>query len=75
MIYVTAEVDEDEVLGELEDEVLLKACRERGISLSTVSPELRTVLEDLYYALRDNDLEKAIKVINPILDKAIGRQV
>jgi len=33
------------------------------------------LLEKLYYALRDENLDEAIKIVNPLLDEVLGRQI
>ncbi|MEE8328225.1 MAG: hypothetical protein V3R32_05495 [Nitrosomonadaceae bacterium] len=61
------EVEDFELIDELESRDKFKE------NFAEFSDEHRTVLENLYYALRDGTQEDAIKVINPLLDEKLGR--
>lgn len=69
-MLVEVEVDEYDILNEISTETLRDALEER---LGNTPKDV--LFENIYYALRDKDLDKVIKLINPILAVSIGRQV
>ena len=63
--------NEEPDLSSLDTETLICSLNDRNEEYVYENAEL----ENIYYALRDNDLEKVIKLMNPLFDEAIGRQV
>ena len=72
-VDVLTEVDIDvaDIIGGISTEDLETELRTREVSNKSVDSEY----DNLYYALRDGDLEAAIKIANPILYTKIGRMI
>jgi len=74
-INVDIDIDIDEIIDEISTETLIDELKCRDVDLSEFNSINKIIFENLYYALRDKDLDKAIEIINPLLDKTIGRMV
>lgn len=70
MGYIQVEVNSEEVIDRLADEEIEKEFISRKRESDVCAD-----YEKLYYALRDRDIDKAIEIINPIMDLYIGRSV
>lgn len=73
-MYIDVNIDEDEVVSEISTKVLQDELASRNC-LDDYCDFDKGVLEQVYYALRDNDLEKVGILMNPVLLDAIGREV
>lgn len=73
-MYIEVEVDEEEMVSEISTKVLQDELAGRNC-LDDYCDFDKEVLEQVYYALRDNDLEKVGILMNPVLLDAIGREV
>jgi len=71
-VNTTIEVDIDinDVLIEATTAELESELADRGVVQGRDE-----ILENVYYALRDKDLDNVIKQINPLLDRVIGKVV
>lgn len=79
-IRVVTEVDIEvnEVLDQVSTKDRIEELRDRNDAsqeLNEWTEEHYQLPENLYYALRDGNKENAIKIVNPLLDEKLGRQV
>ena len=72
-VDITTEVDVNlsDVIDALPTQDLETELRSRDIN----DPDRDVAYDELYYALRDGDIDKAIEIANPILYARIGRMV
>jgi hypothetical protein len=77
-VDVLVRVDLDDVIDDITDSDLISAVKARGVwpdCDQTSKSDRAMLLEGVYHALRDGNLDQTIKLINPLLDEVLGRQV
>jgi len=76
-VETEVEIDIAEHLDEVETFELVDELESRNKynQVKEFTGEHVTMLENLYYALRDGTQEDAIKIINPLLDEKLGRVI
>lgn len=70
MGYIQVEIDSSEVIDSLTDSEIFDEYIARKLN-----QDINAEFENLYYALRDRDIDRAIEIMNPILDESIGRMI
>lgn len=73
MTYLTVEVEID--LLEHICSIPTETLEEELASRNNSHPNKDILLEGVYYALRDRDIDSVIEIINPLLEYEIGRAV
>ena len=74
-VETEVEIDLDDHMHEIKSSELISELKAREDMPYEFTGAHYVLLENLYYALRDKDIDAATRIVNPLLDEKIGRQV
>ncbi len=73
-VETEVDIDVDSFVSEIASADLIEELQKRGVD-NYSEQDQRQLFEELYYALRDGNIDIAIAVINPLLEDVTGRRV